>query len=109
MKEAELRKHTKCSICGRKLGETSMPLLFWVVKARRYGVDLAAVQRQTGLTMMLGGSASLAQIMGPDEGMAKPLTDEVALTICEECAYTGSCIGGRALQALEQEGLEQVT
>ena len=84
MKERELREHSCCSICTRKLLHTGLPL-FWRVTIERFGVDLGAVQRQTGLAMMLG-SAGLAAAMGPDEDMAKPVMEPLQLVVCETCA-----------------------
>lgn len=88
VKEAELRKHCTCSLCGKKVGETGLPL-FWRLTVDRFGVDMRAVQRQTGLAMMLG-SPVLAGVMGPDEDMAKPVMQPVVLTICETCAVERS-------------------
>ena len=85
MKESELRKHTDCSLCGKKVLASGLPL-FWRVKIERFGIKMNAVSRQQGLTMMLGGHALLAQIMGADEDMAEPVMDAVTLTICENCA-----------------------
>lgn len=86
MKEAELREVCQCTICGRKPGETSSPI-FWLVKLERFMLDATAIQRQTGLAMMMG-SARLAAVMGPDEDMAHPIGD-CALSVCEECALEG--------------------
>jgi hypothetical protein len=66
MKEKELREAATCIICGKPFGHTGLPL-FWRVTIQRFGVDMGAVKRQTGLTMMLGGNALLASVMGPDE------------------------------------------
>ncbi|HOX08711.1 MAG TPA: hypothetical protein PK280_20115, partial [Planctomycetota bacterium] len=82
MREAELRKYCKCSICGKKIGEAGM-LLFWRVRIERFGVDLGAVQRQDGLAAMLNGHAALARVMGPDEEMAKAVMEPVTLAVCE--------------------------
>lgn len=84
MKEKELRQHADCSLCGNKILAGGIPL-FWRLTIERFGVDLAPIQRQQGLTMMLGNSAVLAQVMGPDEDMAKPVMDPVTLTVCESC------------------------
>lgn len=88
MKESELRRHATCSLCGKGIGHTRLPL-FWVVKIERYGVDLHAVSRQTGLSIMLG-SAALAGVMGPDEDMAKLIDGPITLTVCERCALKTS-------------------
>jgi hypothetical protein len=84
MKENELRKHATCSRCGNKIGHTGLPL-FWTLKVDRYGIDMDAVQRQSGLSMFLG-NAALAGVMGPDEDMAKKMIDTQYITLCEDCA-----------------------
>ena len=99
MKERELRKHATCSVCGKPIGHTGLPL-FWTVRVRRWGIDMKAVNRQSGLTAMLGGSAGLAQAMGTDEDMASELMD-VEITMCESCAMGG--IGMMALEVAERE------
>lgn len=88
MKEKELREIAKCGLCGLPFGHTGLPL-FWRVTIERYGVDAAAVRRQTGLGMMLS-SPALAQVMGADEDMAKPMMEPVKLTVCEACATNRS-------------------
>lgn len=102
MKEAELRKHCTCALCGNKIGATGMPL-FWRVTIERFGILMPAVQRQTGLAMMLG-SASLAGFMGPDEDMAKPMMDAVTISVCETCGVIESpCVAQMAEQARKAE------
>lgn len=83
MKERELRQHATCSLCNKAIGRSGLPL-FWRVKIERFGLDIAALQRQQGLGMMIGGP--LAMIMGPDDDLAKPMMDPVTLTVCETCA-----------------------
>ncbi len=84
MKEAELRQHATCTICRKKVGATGLPL-FWRVTIDRFGIDLQAARRQDGLAAYIG-SAAIAQIMGPDLDMAKPVMDTAVATICEHCA-----------------------
>lgn len=84
MKERELREHSTCSLCSKPILHTGLPL-FWRVTVERFGIDMAAMRRQTGLAMTLG-SAPLAGVMGPDEDMAKPMMEPVKLTVCESCA-----------------------
>ncbi len=52
MKEKELRKHATCAMCGNKVLASGLPL-FWRVTVERFGVDLKAVSRQQGYSMML--------------------------------------------------------
>jgi hypothetical protein len=84
MREKELRQICVCSSCGKGVMHTQLPL-FWTVTVNRYGIKTDAVRRQSGLEMMMGDCAPLAQIMGPDEDMADKIMEEVNLTFCEEC------------------------
>lgn len=85
MKERELREHAVCTLCGERIGHTGLPM-FWTVKITRWGLDHGALERQTGREMAMGGHVLLAQLMGPNEDMAKPIMDEVEITVCETCA-----------------------
>lgn len=84
MKETELRQHANCSLCGKGIMHTGIPL-FYLVTVERFGIDMRAAQRQQGLGMLLG-SAALATVMGPDEDLAKPVMNPVTLTVCETCS-----------------------
>ncbi len=101
MKERELRKHANCSLCGNKIMASGVPL-FWRVTFEQFGVDAKAVMRQTGLTMMLGGNAVIAQAMGPDEEMAVPVMEPVTITVCATCSTGDS----RCVAALAERGRE---
>ena len=81
MKEMELRAAAVCGFCHEKIDNSSMPL-FYRVRIERHGIKLDAVNRQTGPTMMLGGSARLAQVMGCDEEMTMPMP----IYRCPHCA-----------------------
>jgi hypothetical protein len=83
MKETELRECAICKLCGKKIGQTGLPL-FWRVRTEHWGVKIDALQRQQGLTMMLGGHAALAGVMGLDEDMAEKISS-TEITVCEEC------------------------
>lgn len=85
MKEKELRQHAQCSLCGEKILSAGLPL-FYRITIERFGVDLRAIQRQQGLTMMLGGNAAIAAAMGPDEEMTLPLMEPASITVCETCS-----------------------
>lgn len=91
MKEIELRQYADCSLCGEKIGASGIPM-FWRVTVERFGINLKAIQRQTGLAMMLGGSAKLALVMGPDEEMTMPMMEKVTLSICENCCTVNHCV-----------------
>lgn len=101
MKELELRNNTQCNICHRKLGQLAIPI-FWTVKAQRHGLDLKAIQRQQGLAMMMGGNGILASTMGPDEEMTKELTEEIKITVCDEC-FMSNDIGIEVFEKSEEK------
>ncbi len=86
MKQSELQP---CCFCKRGVVHGNR-LTFTRATVERMMVKLDAVKRQTGLEMMLGGAAFLAQVMGPNEDIAVPLLapDEkaFALLICDDCA-----------------------
>lgn len=84
MKEAELRKIAICDICHNPIGACGIPL-FYRVHIERYGLDVGTLQRQQGLTMMLGGHADLASVMGPNEDMANKISS-TEITVCEKCS-----------------------
>lgn len=84
MKECELREAATCAACGDKIGASGLPL-FWRVTLERWGVLLDAVRRQAGAEMMMG-SVAIAQVLGPNEDMAKRLGDPETITVCESCA-----------------------
>lgn len=83
LKENELRELTDCRLCREKIGKKGVPIL-WKIQAERHGIDAKAMQRQTGLAMLLGGNGLLANAMGPNEDMTVLLTDETFM-VCEEC------------------------
>jgi hypothetical protein len=82
MKAADLRQ---CALCKQGVMHAGVPL-FWRVSLQRMGVDMAAVRREAGLEMMLGGHVALARIMGPNEDIAAPIGESVEIVVCETCA-----------------------
>lgn len=83
MKQEELLKHSKCSICGEGVATSGLPI-FSVITFQRYGLDMNAIRRQDGLAAFMGHS-QLAAVMGPNEDMAKKLGPPVKSTVCETC------------------------
>ena len=102
MKEDELRRLSKCAACGRKIGQTQIPIL-WKLTLERHFLDLGAIQRQNGLAMMLGGNGLLARVMGADEDMTKPIMDKLTVMICDDC----SCKDVVLAQIAEDSGNEK--
>lgn len=83
MKQSDLRP---CALCGQGMMHAGSPI-FYRVTVDHMVVDLGAAQRQHGLEMMMGPAASLAQVLGPDEDMAKQASRVTAL-VCQECALS---------------------
>jgi len=100
VKERELRECSVCAICAAKIGKSQSPV-FYRVKIDTYFVDIAAVQRQAGLAMMLDGNPIIANAMGPDEDMAQRL-DGVTTTLCADCYASGVDISQLAVFAAQR-------
>lgn len=91
LKEAELRKLARCSACEKLIGETGMPVFFKATLEKHF-INAAAVQRQQGLTNLLGGSATLALAMSADEDMTFTIDPGVTVMICGACAMHEVCL-----------------
>ncbi len=100
MKEKELRQLSTCSFCNEKLFANNVVPMFWTMKVSQYILDTAALQRQTGLEMMMGGAAGLAQVMSPNEDLAKEIGEEKTLSVCMECMTNKF---GEIYEALEKK------
>ena len=81
MKKQELKK---CGICNKGVMHNGS-FIFYKISLQRFIINAKAVQRQHGLEMMLG-SPALANILGPDEDIAKPLSEKATALICDSCA-----------------------
>lgn len=80
MKQSDLKP---CSACGKGVMHEGIPI-FYTFSMSTMGVDANAVQQQVGLEMMLGGSASLANVMGTDAVMAAEV-DTKNIVLCHSC------------------------
>ncbi len=96
MKEAELRANPQCHRCGRLWGHTGLPIIHKMV-IERHVLNLPAIQRQTGLAMMLG-SARLASHMGPGEDMTVLVDSEVRY-LCGHCLVEVTLPGLPSMEA----------
>lgn len=83
MKEDELRLYAKCSLCGKPIGHTGMPI-FSRVTVERIGILMHKVRRQDGLAAMLE-SPALASIMGANEDLTMSIGGAVTLSVCDRC------------------------
>ena len=80
MKQADLKY---CINCGKGVGHQGHPI-FYRIKIEQMVIDIGAAQRQHGLEMMMGAAAPLAEIMGPNEDMAKSI-DMIDVLLCMDC------------------------
>ncbi len=60
--------------------------LFMRITVERLGIDRRAVERARGMELMIGGNALLANIMGPDEDLAKVIDGKKDMLLCHHCA-----------------------
>ena len=81
MKRSDIKK---CAICKLGMMHSGVPL-FYTIKIQHYMMDIGAVKRQHGLETFFGEAAPLAQVMGPNEDLAKPLSKEIEVWICQDC------------------------
>lgn len=84
MKQSDIKQ---CVGCGEGVMHDNQ-MTFYTVKITQWVVDLGAVQRQHGMEQMMGQAAALAQVMGPNEDIAKPLEAEKDVWVCGWCANT---------------------
>lgn len=101
------REIQKCALCLQGVGAGHID--FFVVDVRRYVINHGAVQRQHGLEQFMGAAAPLASIMGPDEDMAKQISERSNLWICAECAYGRNSVKLRDVVFLETEDDQEET
>jgi hypothetical protein len=81
-----------CAICGRKVGQTGLPL-FYMVSVERFGLKARAIDRSNALATFLG-SGVLAAAMGPDEDLAEQIGETSRVMVCEGCSTSSqsSCV-----------------
>jgi hypothetical protein len=93
-----------CAYCGKGVAHSGVPM-FYRVTIERMGIDARAVERQTGLEMMLGGNAMLANVMGPDADIGIPIGEADKGLLCAECAHNAclSFMGISGALAKEQK------
>ena len=84
------REITTCACCGKGIGH-NRSLNFYRITIESHVVNLPAVQRQTGLEMMLG-SAAIAAVMGPDEPMSMIFDETKPAVLCFDCALNKSVV-----------------
>lgn len=91
-----------CVLCGKGVMHKG-DIVFYRVTVQQFVVIPGNVQQQTGLEMMLGGSAMLANVMGPDADMAQaPASADEAL-VCMPCALSQDTPVAMLAEKLAQE------
>lgn len=81
IKQTEIRK---CVFCGKGVAHDGN-ILFYRVSIERCGLNRQAIERQSGLEVMLGGHPMLAHVMGAHEDMAKIIDSQKHLWVCLPC------------------------
>lgn len=76
-----------CAICGRGVMH-ARDLTFFHVTIERYMLDLGAVQRAHGLELVIGNPV-IANVIGPDEDLAKRIHLQDRVVVCDHCAIHG--------------------
>jgi hypothetical protein len=85
MKRTDLQK---CCVCKRGVMHDGSPTFFRVT-IEPLVVDVRAIERRHGMERMMGGGlagAVLAQVLGPDDDIAQPLTPARTLFVCRACS-----------------------
>lgn len=82
LKRSEIQK---CRLCEKGVMHSGQ-LTFFKLTVEHHAVDLGAIQRLNGLEQMI--SPVLANVMGPDEDLSKPLDRPSTFLLCMECACT---------------------
>ncbi len=81
MKQRDIKP---CLLCGKGVMHSNQ-LTFYRLRVEHMVCNLPAIRRQAGLEMMMGGNALIANVMGPDEDMAKPVCEPETIVVCQEC------------------------
>lgn len=82
MKRNEIQS---CVACGKGIMHDNS-IVFYRLRIRYMVADLGALQRAHGAEMMMG-SPALAAVLGPDEDLAKVVSDHDVF-VCLECIHT---------------------
>lgn len=101
MKRDELKK---CVVCGEGVMHNNQ-LTFYRLRTQYMFVNVGAVQRQSGLEMMFGGHAGIAQAVGPDEDLAD-VVSETDVLVCLDCAMRTTLCG--IMEMVNKESADDV-
>jgi hypothetical protein len=97
----------KCLLCGEGLLHNQWNPMFFRVTLERHVVDMQAVHRQAGMEQFIGGAnpsphaVAIANVMGLDEDMSKPLGAIPIFLVCGDCAGVGDDDPDRITASLE--------
>ena len=77
----------QCAKCGKGLMHSGVPI-FYKVGIQSMGFDKGALQRTAALEQYFGGAGpgiAIANVMGPDEDLAKSIGKGTNVLICQNC------------------------
>lgn len=72
-----------CLLCGKGMMHAGS-ITFFRITIERHLIDVRAVERAHGMELLMG-DAKLANVMGPNEALAKQIDTNTVL-ICEPCS-----------------------
>lgn len=70
-----------CHLCGKGMMHSGNPI-FLRISVDRLEIDANAVRRAHGLELLLGGNTLLANVLGPDEDLARVIDGSHDLLMC---------------------------
>jgi len=96
----------KCCLCDKGLMHNGDPVCYRI-SMQQFVFDTRAIQEMTGMEMMMGEAAPLAQIMGPNRDMAKAASAPMTGLLCAPCAMESTAplfIWGAIAEKAEKAG-----
>ena len=78
-----------CILCDKGVMHAGDPVVYRI-SIQQFVFNVRAIQRQHGLEMSMGDAAPLAQIMGPNDDLAKATGKPLTGLLCAPCAMTAT-------------------
>ena len=93
MKQNEIEN---CANCGKGLMHNNQ-IHFYRMNIEQLIFDMGAISRAHGMELMMGNAAPLAQIMGPNDDIAKPLSKPKTVLLCACCGMSSDILPAAVL------------
>lgn len=99
-----------CTACGRGVAHNNN-ITFYRLTLERFALDPNAVNERHGMELMMGGGvpgAMFAEVLGPNQDLAKRFAGPMVMLICEPCALGIEKVSGPpCLAALAENWTER--